>query len=84
LAKIIFFFTFLLGPIGAVVIPPIRRKYFGYVPSEPIPTTYPSKLYYYYLVLIIACIIQVYFMHIIYKKKKKKKKYNFFFFILQS
>ncbi|CAB4398545.1 unnamed protein product [Rhizophagus irregularis] len=31
----------IIGPIGAVVIPPIRRKYFGYIPSEPIPTTYP-------------------------------------------
>ncbi|CAI2175740.1 11008_t:CDS:2 [Funneliformis geosporum] len=31
----------LIGPIGVVVIPPIRRKYFGYVPPEHIPTTYP-------------------------------------------
>ncbi|KAL1920410.1 uncharacterized protein VTP21DRAFT_787 [Calcarisporiella thermophila] len=30
-----------IGPVGVVVIPPVRKKYFGYVPPEPIPTTYP-------------------------------------------
>ncbi|KAH8806521.1 hypothetical protein DL96DRAFT_623377 [Flagelloscypha sp. PMI_526] len=30
-----------LGPLMVVTIPPIRRKYFGYVAPEPIPTSYP-------------------------------------------
>ncbi|CAH1755847.1 13129_t:CDS:2 [Entrophospora sp. SA101] len=32
-----------IGPIGVLVIPDIRRKYFGYEPPLPFPTTYPSK-----------------------------------------
>ncbi|KAH7884750.1 N19M, NADH-ubiquinone oxidoreductase 9.5 kDa subunit [Phlebopus sp. FC_14] len=29
------------GPVLALSVPPIRRNYFGFVPSEPVPTTYP-------------------------------------------
>lgn len=32
------------GPVFALTIPSIRQKYFGYVPAERVPTTYPSEL----------------------------------------
>nr|CAG8486502.1 10636_t:CDS:2 [Entrophospora candida] len=33
-----------IGPIGVLVIPDIRRKYFGYEPPLPFPTTYPMMV----------------------------------------
>ncbi|KAG9117713.1 hypothetical protein FRC07_007320 [Ceratobasidium sp. 392] len=29
------------GPLAVVVVPPIRKRVFGWVPDEKIPTTYP-------------------------------------------
>ncbi|KIJ62830.1 hypothetical protein HYDPIDRAFT_29980 [Hydnomerulius pinastri MD-312] len=29
------------GPVLALSVPSIRQKYFGYIPAEPVPTTYP-------------------------------------------
>ncbi|KAF8135089.1 N19M, NADH-ubiquinone oxidoreductase 9.5 kDa subunit [Boletus edulis] len=29
------------GPVLAFTVPSIRQKYFGYVPAERVPTTYP-------------------------------------------
>ncbi|KAI6025706.1 hypothetical protein F5J12DRAFT_809884 [Pisolithus orientalis] len=40
----VIFFSLLIGisgPVLAFTVPPIRRNYFGYVPPESIPTTYP-------------------------------------------
>lgn len=31
----------LAGPVLLATVPPIRRNYFGYVPPEPIPMSYP-------------------------------------------
>ncbi|KAF8840179.1 N19M, NADH-ubiquinone oxidoreductase 9.5 kDa subunit [Paxillus ammoniavirescens] len=31
----------LTGPVLALTVPSIRKKYFGYVPAELVPTTYP-------------------------------------------
>lgn len=32
------------GPVFALTVPSIRQKYFGYVPAERVPTTYPREL----------------------------------------
>ncbi|KAF8554415.1 N19M, NADH-ubiquinone oxidoreductase 9.5 kDa subunit [Imleria badia] len=29
------------GPVLALTVPSIRQKYFGYVPAERVPTTFP-------------------------------------------
>ncbi|KAF9223378.1 N19M, NADH-ubiquinone oxidoreductase 9.5 kDa subunit [Gyrodon lividus] len=29
------------GPILALTVPSIRQKYFGHIPAESVPTTYP-------------------------------------------
>ncbi|EGN99236.1 N19M, NADH-ubiquinone oxidoreductase 9.5 kDa subunit [Serpula lacrymans var. lacrymans S7.3] len=29
------------GPVLALSVPPIRRRYFGWAPGEPVPTSYP-------------------------------------------
>ncbi|EIW83780.1 hypothetical protein CONPUDRAFT_99349, partial [Coniophora puteana RWD-64-598 SS2] len=31
----------LVGPVAALIVPPVRRGYFGYVSPDPIPTSYP-------------------------------------------
>ncbi|KAF8554412.1 hypothetical protein OG21DRAFT_1462628 [Imleria badia] len=31
------------GPVLALTVPSIRQKYFGYVPAERVPTTYPRE-----------------------------------------
>ena len=45
---VIFWSCFLgtAGPVLAFTVPSIRQKYFGYIPAERVPTTYPREFAY--------------------------------------